>query len=84
MTWVAVGAAAVGMVTSFVGSSKAASAAKAAAKEKKLAEDLVTDEKIRLLLKKEEDLAGETVARTAASGVKAVSYTHLTLPTITE
>ena len=74
---VAAGMQAVSMVTDFIGSSKQASAAKKAAKEKARAEDLVTDEKIRLLLKKEEDLAGETVARTAASGVKVSSVSPL-------
>lgn len=74
---VAAGMQAVSMVTDFIGSSKQAKAAKRAAKGKARAEDLVTDEKIRLLLKKEEDLAGETVARTAASGVKVSSVSPL-------
>ena len=67
---VPVAIAAVSMITSFMGAKKASKAAKRAAKKEAIAEGKVTTERIRQLGVEEELTRGETIAATAASGVK--------------
>ena len=70
VTMVMVGIAALGLISSFLGSKKAESAAKEAARKEAVAEGKVTTERLRQLRVEEGVLRGETVAATAASGVK--------------
>jgi hypothetical protein len=75
MAWPAVAIAAiaaVGLITSFIGSKKAAKSAKEEAKEQARLEGLVTGEKIRTLGIDERTLYGETVAGYAGGGVQGM------------
>jgi hypothetical protein len=65
-----IGLQAIGMLTGFLGAKKAESAAKRAAREEAVAEGKVTAERIRQLNVSEGVTRGETIAATAASGVK--------------
>jgi hypothetical protein len=67
---VGIGIAAAGLISSFIGAKKSASAAKSASKKEARAEHAVTSERIRQLNVEERVLAGDTIAATAASGVK--------------
>jgi len=60
---------AVGLISSFIGSKKAAKAAKKQSEEEARLEGIVTQEKIRQLGVDERTLFGETVAGQAGSGV---------------
>ncbi len=62
---------AVGLISSFIGSKKAASAAKDEAAEQARLEGLTTDEKLRRLRIDQRSLYGETLAGFAGSGVLA-------------
>ena len=62
---------AVGLISNFLGSKKAASAAKDQASEEARLEGLVTDEKLRQLRIDERTLYGETMAGFAGGGVLA-------------
>jgi hypothetical protein len=68
----AAGIAVAGLITSFIGSRKAAKAAKKEAKEEARLEGLVTGEKIRTLGIDERTLYGETVAGYAGGGVQGM------------
>ena len=63
--------AVVGLISNFVGSKKASSAAKKQASEEARIEGLVTDEKLRQLRIDERTLYGETMAGFAGGGVLA-------------
>jgi hypothetical protein len=71
MSWVAVGIAAAGMISSFLGSKKASQAAKEAAKRQAVDERALTKERLRQLDVEERTMAGDTRARAAGSHVKA-------------
>jgi hypothetical protein len=73
MSWVATGIAAAGLISSFIGSKKAAQGARGAADDQNRDERLVTAEKIRQLNKQERTMAGDTRARAAGSRVKVDS-----------
>jgi hypothetical protein len=62
----------VGLITSFLGSKKAAKAAKEEAKEEARLEGLVTGEKIRNLGIEERTLYGDTLANYAMGGVQGI------------
>ncbi len=62
---------AVGLISSFIGSKKAASAAKSEAAEQARLEGLTTDEKLRRLRIDQRSLYGETLAGFAGGGVLA-------------
>ena len=66
---------AVGLITSYIGSKKAAASAKEEAAEQARLEGMVTDEKIRTLGIDERTLYGETVSGYARGGVQAVGPT---------
>jgi hypothetical protein len=63
----------VGLISNFVGSKKAAKAAKEQGTEEARLEGLVTDEKLRQLRIDERTVYGQTVAGYAAGGVQAVA-----------
>ncbi len=66
-----VAVSALGMISDFLGSKKASSAAKRAAKKEELAEGRVTTERLRQLEVEELAVAGATRAGYAGGGVKA-------------
>ena len=68
---VSVGISALGMISDFLGSKSASSAAKRAAKKEAVAEGRVTVERLRQLEVEELAMAGATRAGYAGSGVKA-------------
>jgi len=65
-----IGIAALGLISGFLGSKKQEKAAKKAGKADELAEKKVTTERIRQLGVQEGVVRGETIAATAASGVR--------------
>ena len=67
---VGIGLSALGLISNFLGSKKASSAAKKEAKEGARLEGMVTAEKIRQLHVEEKVMRGETIAAYAGSGVK--------------
>lgn len=73
ISYVAAGIAAVGLISSFLGSKKASKAAKEQAAEEARLEGIVTTERLRQLGKEERSLYGETVAGYAGGGVLATT-----------
>lgn len=69
MLWAGIALGVLGAAGSIIGGNKAADAAKDAAARDAYYEDLVTREKIRNLRREEDELRGDTIAITAASGV---------------
>ncbi len=67
---ISAGLSALGLISGFLGSKKKEKAAKKAGKEEALAEKKVTAERIRQLDIQEGVVRGETIAATAASGVR--------------
>ena len=72
MAWpaIAAGLSAVGMISGFIGSNKASSAAKKQAKAQAAIDKKVTAEELRMLNQEERIARGETMARYAGSGVQ--------------
>ena len=76
----AVGTAAVGIITDFMGAKKAGKAAKKQAAEEARIEGLTTDERIRQIGKEERDMYGQTIAGYAGGGVLSSFGTMADVP----
>lgn len=70
LTWVAVGSAVLGGLSSIFGGKKADKAARQQALQEARLEQRITDEKLRQLNLEEERAEGRTIATAAASGVE--------------